>query len=165
LSILLGSIIILFLSGLAALAAGKSFTWSTGLGAGGTILACLAGFYPALYCLLTGETDVLSLPWNMPFGSFLVTLDPLSALFLLPLLLLSALAAFYGARYLKAEKEAHAVGSHWFFFNLLIAGMIMVLSARNGLLFLIAWEGMSLAPFFLVIFEDHRASARKAAWT
>ena len=164
-SILLGSVIILFLSGLAALAAGKSFRWSTGLGAGGTILACIMGFYPALSSLLSDQTDVLSLPWNMPFGSFLVALDPLSALFLLPLLLLSALAALYGARYLKAEKEAQAIGSHWFFFNLLVAGMIMVLLARNGLLFLIAWEVMSLAPFFLVIFEDHQASARKAAWT
>ncbi len=164
-SILLGSVCILFLSGLAALADGKSFTRSTFWGAGGTILACLAGFYPSLSCLLTGRTDVLSLDWDMPFGSFLVALDPLSALFLLPLLLLSILSALYGARYLKVEKETQAVGSHWFFFNLLVAGMIMVLLARNGLLFLIAWEGMSLAPFFLVIFEDHRASARKAAWT
>ncbi len=164
-NILLGSVIILFLSGLAALAAGKSFTRSTVWGAGGTILACIAGLYPALYCLLTGEIDVLSLAWNMPFGSFLVALDPLSALFLLPLLLLSILSALYGARYLKTQQEAPAIGSHWFFFNLLVAGMIMVLLARNGLLFLVAWEGMSLAPFFLVVFEDHQASSRKAAWT
>jgi len=35
----------------------------------------------------------------------------------------------------------------------------------DGLLFLLAWEIMALAPFFLVIFDDRRASVRHAAWT
>ena len=37
--------------------------------------------------------------------------------------------------------------------------------ARNGILFLMAWEIMSLASFFLVTFEDEREDVRRAGWT
>src|SRR5260370_1480781 len=43
--------------------------------------------------------------------------------------------------------------------------MALVITARDGLLFLLAWEIMALAPFFLVIFDDREASVRHAAWT
>jgi formate hydrogenlyase subunit 3/multisubunit Na+/H+ antiporter MnhD subunit len=36
--------------------------------------------------------------------------------------------------------------------------------ARDGLLFLLAWEIIALAPFFLVVFEDRREATRHAAW-
>jgi ABC-type lipoprotein release transport system permease subunit len=50
-------------------------------------------------------------------------------------------------------------------FNLLSASMALALLARNGVLFLLAWETMSLASFFLVAFEDEKESVREAAWT
>ena len=53
----------------------------------------------------------------------------------------------------------------WFFFNLLVASMVLVVLARNGVLFLLAWEIMSLASFFLVTFEDEKESVRQAGWT
>ena len=40
----------------------------------------------------------------------------------------------------------------------------MVIIARNGLLFLIAWEAMSIASFFLVTFENERESVCRAGW-
>ena len=43
--------------------------------------------------------------------------------------------------------------------------MALVITARDGLLFLLVWEIMALAPFFLVIFDDRQASVRHAAWT
>ena len=43
--------------------------------------------------------------------------------------------------------------------------MALVVVARNGVLFLVAWEVMSLASFFLVTFEDETASVREAGWT
>jgi len=165
LNILLGSFCLLILSGLAARVAAKSFGWSTAFGAGGAVTACAAGLYPVGYTLLTGKTQTLHVPWNIPFGSFFVQIDPLSGFFLLPVLVLSGLSAIYGAQYLKTYRDVREMGSHWFFFNLLVAGMLLVLLARNGMLFLIAWEVMSLAPFFLVLFEGQKKSAQKAAWT
>ena len=64
----------------------------------------------------------------------------------------------------STRRDAHATG-HWFFFNLLTASMVMLVSARNGVLFLLAWEVMSLASFFLVTMENQDESVRSAGWT
>src|SRR5213076_1022198 len=53
----------------------------------------------------------------------------------------------------------------WFFFDLLVASMAMVVVARNAVLFLVAWEVMALASFFLVTFHDEDESVRSAGWT
>jgi formate hydrogenlyase subunit 3/multisubunit Na+/H+ antiporter MnhD subunit len=43
--------------------------------------------------------------------------------------------------------------------------MAIVVVAKNGVLFLVAWEAMSLASFFLVTFENERQDVRDAGWT
>ncbi len=43
--------------------------------------------------------------------------------------------------------------------------MILVFVARNGVLFLIAWEVMALASYFLVVFEDEKEEVRRAGRT
>jgi formate hydrogenlyase subunit 3/multisubunit Na+/H+ antiporter MnhD subunit len=91
-------------------------------------------------------------------------LDPLSAFFLLPALVLAGLAAIYGSHYMQAFADRRSLGAPTFFFNLLIASMLLVLIARNGLLFLVAWELMSLSAYFLVTFEHEQADARRAGW-
>ena len=42
--------------------------------------------------------------------------------------------------------------------------MVMVVVARNVLLFLVAWEVMSLSSFFLVAFENEKNDVREASW-
>jgi formate hydrogenlyase subunit 3/multisubunit Na+/H+ antiporter MnhD subunit len=100
----------------------------------------------------------------VPFGEFFIQLDPLSAWFLLPTLLLSALSAIYGVGYLRVWQGKRSLGPSWFFYCLLVLGMMFVLLARNAVLFLIAWELMAIASFFLVTFEHERESVREAGW-
>lgn len=64
-----------------------------------------------------------------------------------------------------AYRSRKNLGSSWFFFNLLVASMVMVVLAYNAVLFLVAWELMSLASFFLVTFEDEKESVCEAGWT
>ncbi len=99
--------------------------------------------------------------WQLPFAMFSVALDPLSAFFLIPLLILSASGSLYGPGYLKKHGTAL---THWFFFGLLVAGMILVLMARNAVLFILAWEIMSLASFFLVLTDKKDSGTIKAGW-
>lgn len=101
--------------------------------------------------------------WGIPQGSLILEIDPLSAFFLLPIAILSALAALYAMGYLRGHKNA--VGAHWFFYSLLAGGMALVVTARNGLLFLIAWELMSVASYFLVTFEDEEPGVIEAGRT
>jgi formate hydrogenlyase subunit 3/multisubunit Na+/H+ antiporter MnhD subunit len=128
----------------------------------GAVAGCTVSLISAVRVLAGGATETLRLPWNMPWASFFVEIDPLSAFFLLPILGLSALAAIYGVGYLRGGKQTPSV---WFFYNLLVVGMAMVVVARNGVLFLVAWEVMALASFFLVGFEHEKPSVREAAWT
>jgi formate hydrogenlyase subunit 3/multisubunit Na+/H+ antiporter MnhD subunit len=162
--VLLSAVLILVLAGLGALACAKSPRLATLVGAGGAGLACLLGLVPTLRILCGGAAESLQLGWDASHGAFLVAIDALSAFFLLPVLGLSALAAVYGGPYLFAYRHEKSLGAPWFFFNLFVAGMVMVLVARTALLFLMAWEVMSLAAYFLVTFEHEKAEARYAGW-
>ena len=158
-------VVVLLSSGLAALAAKRQPFLASRLGAGGVVLAGVIGLVPAARVMLGAPGDSVRWAWDVPYGAFFVELDPLSAFFLLPILGLSALSAVYGYEYLLPYRDKKSLGTSWFFFNVLVASMVMVVVARNGVLFLVAWELMSLASFFLVTFEDERTEMREAGWT
>ena len=153
-------------SGLAALFLTKFPRVATATGAGGVVVGCLLGFLPALKTLIDGTTTTIGpLAWNVPLGSFAVALDPLSAVFVLAILALSGLSAVYGAEYLLGDAGKKSLGAPWFFFNLLVASMVMVALARNGILFLVSWELMSISSFFLVTYHDEDPAVRDAGKT
>lgn len=138
--------------------------WSTTWGVGGVLIGCLCGIIPAIRVVLGGPPQSLHIAWDVPYGSLFLALDPLSGFFLIPVFVLCALAAIYGADYLEAYRGRKAIAAPWFFFNLLVASMVVVILARNGILFLMAWEMMALSSFFLVTFEDEKQSTRDAGW-
>jgi formate hydrogenlyase subunit 3/multisubunit Na+/H+ antiporter MnhD subunit len=164
-SLLLIGLAIVILGGIAALAAQQRANTASLLGAGGALIGCGIAFAGALQALLTGGLESLRLPWAVPLGGFHLQLDALSALFLLPVLGLSGIAAVYGAEYLRGSLRPQAIGFSWFCYNLLIASMALVIIAADGVLFLVAWEVMALSSFFLVAFEHERKEVRQAAWT
>jgi formate hydrogenlyase subunit 3/multisubunit Na+/H+ antiporter MnhD subunit len=129
-----------------------------------TVSGCGLGLVAVSGALVTGSAPSLRLDWDGPHGPLVVGLDGLSAFFLLPVLVLSALAAVYGGSYLHDYRERKPLGPVWFFFCTFVAGMVLVLIARTAVLFLMAWEVMSLSAFFLVTFEHERAEARRAGW-
>lgn len=163
-ALLAAALAVLVGSGGAALLAGRRPQLATALGAGGALAGCLLGVVPALRVLIGGADERVTLPWALPFASLSAGIDALSATFLLAIFTLSALAALYGSEYLLHERAGHRLGAPWFFFNLLVASMAVVVVARNAVLFLVAWEVMALASFFLVTFEHREASVREAGW-
>ena len=156
---------ILVLGGLASFLAQGSRRWSNLFGAGGAVLAAAAGLPPVVAALRGEAVEPLRLSWQVPFGSFHLGLDPLSALFALAILVLAALLAVFGTGYLAAHRGGRRLGPSWLFYDLLVASMLLVVLARNGVLFLAAWEVMTLASFFLVTSEHETESVREAGWT
>jgi formate hydrogenlyase subunit 3/multisubunit Na+/H+ antiporter MnhD subunit len=126
-------------------------------------VAAVACAEPAWRALSNGEPLALSLPWSVPGGAFAVALDPLSAFFLLPVAALSALSALYGVGYLE-HTDPRRARTIWLCFDVLLAGMLLVLIARNAVLFVVSWELMSLAAWALVAFGQAGAEARRAGW-
>ena len=163
-SLLLIALALIIIGGLLALAFCKNSFLSTILGAGGTVIGCIIGLIPVGQTIYYGDTTTIRLVWNIPYGSFFLKLDPLSAFFLLPIFVLSGLAAIYGREYMMAYRDKKWLGLSWFFFNLLIASMAFVCLAHNAILFLISWEVMALSSFFLVAFEYEKIEVRKASW-
>jgi len=163
-SLILTSLVLLIFGGVVALSLGRRRA-AARVGAASTVAACAVGLAGVIGSMATGSQDSLTLPWNTPLGgSLTLGLDGLSAFFLLIVLAISALAALYGSEYMAAWQGKKNLGLHWFFFNILVASMALVCLARNGLLFLVAWEAMSLSSYFLVMFEDERPEVRRAGW-
>ncbi|MBE0501046.1 MAG: oxidoreductase, partial [Desulfuromonadales bacterium] len=122
------------------------------------------GLVVAIRALLSPLSETLFLTWQVPAGHFVLTLDSLSAFFLLPIFLLTTLCALYGIGYLNGGEPLRKTAMSWVFFNLLSASMVLVVTAANALLFLMSWEIMSLSSFFLVAFDHENAQVRRASW-
>jgi hydrogenase-4 component B len=164
-TLLLLAVGLLVASGFAALLTGRSPRWSTRCGVAGAVTACAVGLTAALPVAAGSHQAAIRMAWQVPYGSFFVEVDALSALFLLPIFAVGALSAVYGGDYLRGYSEKNGLGAPWFFFNLLLASMVMVVIARNAVVFLMAWEIMAVASFFLVTFEHEEPAACRAGWT
>lgn len=131
----------------------------------GLLSAVVASIIPlssVIKVLLKNTVEQRIYYWNMPEASIVLQVDSLSALFLLPLLILSAAVAIFGYEYLISDKK-HP-GFVWFSFNILVASMISVLLAKNGIFFLFAWEIMSLSSLLLVVHDHEKAEVQRAGW-
>ena len=164
-SLLLAALALLLASGIAAAALRRRPGTSSAVAAIGTVAAAVLGLIPSVRVLVDGAAVQAHAAWQMPFGSLAVAVDPLTAWFLAPILLLSALSAVYGAGYFRAHDPHASTSMAWFWFQILVASMVMVCIARNAVLFLLAWETMALSSFFLVAHDKHKPEVRRAAWT
>jgi hydrogenase-4 component B len=161
---LFAALLLLSTGALAAVALRSPPDLAQRAGQAGAALGSLLGLAGAIRILASGRAESFVAAWPMPGGGLHLEIDALSAFFLLPVFGLSLVAAIYGRAYLEGQDRKGAALS-WFHLNLLTIGMALVVTARDGLLFLLAWEVMALSPFFLVIFDDREAGARHAAWT
>jgi hydrogenase-4 component B len=157
--------IILFVGGaFASLLLGKNAKFASISGSVTAVAGGLFVFVNAVEVLFSGRSVEATIPWRMIFGKITLGLDPLSAVFVLPIAMVVAVAAVYAVQYLEGSHRQMTVGGIWFFFNILAASMLLVVAARNGWLFLMCWEAMSLASFFLVISEYDSESVRRVGW-
>ncbi len=159
------AVMILFVGGLVALVAGRRGRLASSIGPITAVIGGGLAVAQAVEVLRGAQVLSLRMPWLVPLGSLSLSLDPLAAVFIVPIGVVGVLAAVYGSEYLARHGEEKNLGVCWFLFNLLLASMLMVVMARNGVLFLVAWEVMSLASLFLVMFEAQETSVRRAGWT
>jgi hydrogenase-4 component B len=90
-----------------------------------------------------------------PLLSLSFHIDRLSLFFLFVIALIALFCSIYGLGYVKHYYKKYDIGALGFFYNIFIFGMLVVVTANNGIFFLVAWEIMSLSSFFLVIY-DHK---------
>ncbi|MFZ4860094.1 MAG: proton-conducting transporter membrane subunit [Desulfuromonadaceae bacterium] len=127
-----------------------------------TILAALAGVTAALQLLFSHTTSTFQLQWNLPFGPCELVIDPLSAFFLLPVFLVSAAGSLFALGYWPAAEHHSTERGLTFFYGLLSSSMAILLTARNGVFFIMMWEIMALSAYFLLVTEHEREEVRRA---
>lgn len=160
----LAAVSLIFCSGLPALAWGR---WARS-GEILSVLFLLTGVTLGLGVSLAGAwqtpAPLLAVTWAIPGGNFLIELDGLAALFLLPALIILALGSVYGLGYFPQARHSAAAGRLRLFYGILGASIALLPVSRNGLLFLMAWEVMAIASFFLILTEQKEEEARRAAY-
>lgn len=163
--------LLLWSMGLLCLGAALSFVVGRGpmgarLGPVFCVVSCLLGFVAALSSLITAEPATFAFEWSLPVGRFGLLLDPLAGLFLLPVFLLGAASAVYGASSLSGHSAPDGknpnLGAHWGFFLLTVLGLALCLTADNVFFFILSWELMSIAPFFCITLDHHHENVRQA---
>ena len=102
------------------------------------------------------------LPWHVPFGELSLKLDSLSLIFLMAVGILIFCAGVYAIGYLRNEQGQKPLGLHIFFYLLLSAALVIIVLANNVILFLGAWEMMTISTYFLIVFHDEKPSVRRA---
>ena len=101
---------------------------------------------------------------GLPDLPFHMRLDPLSGFFLTLIGALGFIISIYSIGYVKGFIGHRPVTSLAIFYSLFLAGMLMVVLADDAFFFLISWEVMAAASYFLVMFEDEKAENRRAAF-
>lgn len=124
------------------------------------VVASILGEF-AVGTLLSGSpAAAYRIDWPLPFGPALLSADHLSTLFLLPLFLVAGCVAVYSVAYWPTGEHAGA-GRLTLFLGLFAAAMVMVVMARHGVLFLIAWEVMALSAYFLLTTEQQSSEVQR----
>jgi hydrogenase-4 component B len=163
LSLIVLAIVVAAGSGLPSLVMPRGSAWGQRIAVFFVVLACAAGLVGSCMGLFEPPSASLLFPWPSVGDSF-VGLDPLSAFFLVPVFLVSALAAIYGLGYWPARKNPRTGKRLQLFFGLMLAGMALLVVARQALAFLIGWEAMALSGFFLITAEDQHKENRRAGF-
>jgi len=128
------------------------------------VLGAALGLGGVVWFWATGESHPIVLQWSLPGAEFSVAMDGLSAMFLVPVFLISLLGSIYGLGYWKQTEHPDNGRKLRFFYGTLTAGMALLVIARNSIVFLFGWEIMALSAFFLVATEDHDKEVREAGW-
>ena len=132
------------------------------LGAALMLAGSLLGGAAAVWALLFPAPQSLALISGLPFGAGELSIDPLSALFLIPVLLVTGCSALYGVGYWPAQKHPGNAGKLGFFLGLLSASLTVLFLIRNTVLFLVVWEIMALAAYFALTTEDEKPQVCEA---
>lgn len=125
------------------------------------LFAAAAGLSVLIADTVVTDQIGLGLPW-LPWH---VRFDGLSGFFFLIIGIAVCAVSLYGPGYVHAYDDSkHPFAVLGLFTGLFVSGMLLVLLADDAFFFMIAWELMSVASYFLVAFQHENPANRRAAF-
>ncbi|NLL52201.1 MAG: formate hydrogenlyase [Peptococcaceae bacterium] len=128
------------------------------------ILSALLGAAASVLKLTSGvdTLPLIQVHSVVPFISISMTIDNLSAYFILALSILVCCVSVYSLGYISSYIGQRNVALFYFLYTTFILSMILVLTSDNAIFFYISWEVMSLLSYFLVVFESEKSESQRA---
>src|SRR5216684_1296618 len=126
------------------------------------LVGCVIGVLGAALSL-TGGPTVVHYRWSIPSGTIAIVIDPLAAFFLFPVFVVGGLGALYGEGYWSEAEHPTTARKLRCFYGVLTAGLVLVMIAGDAWSFLVGWEIVGVAAFFLVTTENE-PDALRAGW-
>ncbi len=157
------SLAVIIAGGVIPLLTYRQFVLTKCLYIGCTAIGCILG----MYSVASAFTDPGSLTWSWSWLHSLTiafAFDSLSFFFLVPIFLISPLAALYSYGYFEDEDRSFRTAVSYLFTNLLIVSMALVTAAANMLAFALVWEIMSISSYFLVLYNYEQEATRTAGY-
>ena len=134
-------------------AAAALFMLATGIGAACLLVAALGA--------LGGAREIRPFSWPVPFGVLALRLDPLAAVFLVPIAVVGACAAIYVPGYFRL-RHGGPTGSWLAIYLILLTSMALVVVAAHTMLLLAAWEIMTVTSWYLLASRHEEREVRAA---
>lgn len=129
-----------------------------------SIIASISGILAGTGRLLYHGGELVSAGISSVIGSGLLQIhfDTLAAFFVLALSILNLSVSIYSISYMRHEAKGRQIVLYCFLNSLFVLSMLGVFTAGNMVLFLITWEIMSVASYFLVVFKNEKQKNRQA---
>jgi hydrogenase-4 component B len=156
------SLVLIFLGGLIPLFLWRQFVLMKTFSVLTMSAGCLIGLIHAGTILAHSGGYIAVYGYAMNGLTLSFQIDALSAFFLVAIFFISLLSAVYSFHYMESEDKSLRTAANYLFFSLLIAAMVLVVSASDIITFMLSWELMSVSSFFLVVYtyetrENHKA--------
>jgi hydrogenase-4 component B len=151
------------LSGIPALSARVPLFLGRRIAVGLISVGAVAGLTSASALLLRGDgTETVAMVWRLPLGEMLFRLDPLSAFFLIPVIIVTFCTSLYACGYCSTSPENRGESLLTLYLGLIAAAITMLLLSASGVTLLIFWEAMALLVFLAMCLEHGRPEVREA---
>ena len=126
--------------------------------------ASLAALLASVDVLLFGGSFELRLWPLMGLGPLALALDPLSAVFVLTVGLVFLPVSIFSASYMEKYQGKDSLRYFSILYYLFLVSLVFVMVSYDVLLFMIAWEVMSVVSYLLVSYELRRTESARAGF-
>lgn len=129
---------------------------------GAAAAASAFGVLLGIVGLLASEPPIFSVASNLPLIHLQLRIDPLSAFFVLLISSAGLAVSIYAVGYVREFCGRHSIGAMGSLYHVFLLSMTLVVTADDGFFFVVVWEIMSLASYFLVVTEHEKSETRDA---
>ncbi|MCK3657495.1 hydrogenase 4 subunit B [Pasteurellaceae bacterium Pebbles2] len=152
-SLLITALLVYVVGAFVSLCLRRNEQLSINISGGASIVGGVLGILACAPVLISNDTALVLFQTPFSFASFSIRIDELNAFMVCVISLLVIVSALYSFSYVQ-EYKGKGAGTMGFFMNLFIASMVALATTDNAFFFLVFFEMMSLASYFLVITEQ-----------